>query len=156
MAATPELRTPDAVEVRSGLPTVGSTAFAILLPIVILAAFVLARGGVLLDGPAGLDGSAEHATPSELTAFAAGTIDQALSTGAGIEFEIVQTSTITAREGGPLVEIPDPQDRTKSLGEAQRYVMGTLIERGFMTSAGYWMELIHGPEPGTETTYDLA
>lgn len=130
----------------------------LLLPILLLGTVALARAGSLAPARPNvyvLTGGAGALPAAALTALAAEELERALATGGGgITFEIVQTSTITAIDGGPLVEIPDPTDRTKSLGEAERYVMGTLIERGFATPDGYWMEFLHGPEPGAEVGFD--
>jgi len=127
--------------------------------LVLVIAGLILHGGPVPPQPTAVTllGGAERASTQQLTATAAEELDQALTgAGTGIEFEIVQTSTITARPDGPLVDIPDPTDRAKTLGTAERYVMGTLIERGFATPDGYWMELIHGPAPGAEADYDLA
>ena len=51
---------------------------------------------------------------------------------------------------------PIRADRTKSLGTAEHYALGTLIERGVATADGFWMELLHGPAPGKEATFELA
>lgn len=131
-----------------------------LVPILLIAGVALARAGSLAPARPNLfllTGGAGALPAPALTALAAEELDRALAKGGGgISFEIVQTSTITAVAGGPPVEIPDPTDRTKSLGSAERYVMGTLIERGFATPDGYWMELLHGPEPGAEVGFDVA
>lgn len=66
--------------------------------------------------------------------------------GAGYRFEIVQTSTMRAKAGGPQIEIPDPSDRYKSLGFADSYELGTLIEAGYVTPDGFWMEMRSGPK----------
>jgi hypothetical protein len=132
---------------------------SLVLGLVVIVGLVVVLRGIPPAGPASpivLTAGAEQASTEQLTATAADILATALTTGAGIEFEIVQTSTIVARKDGPLVEIPDPADRTKSLGSAPLYVMGTLVERGFATPDGYWMELIHGPEPGAESEFDVA
>ena len=129
------------------------TIALVLVPFLLVAAVGLARGGLAPTRPnlVALTGGATNLAPPQLTRAAAEVLERALAKGGGgITFEIVQTSTITARRGGPLVEIPDPADRTKSLGAAERYVVGTLIERGVATPDGYWMELLYGPEPGAD------
>lgn len=135
------------------------TIALVLVPFLLVAAVGLARGGLAPTRPnlVALTGGATNLAPPQLTRAAAEVLERALAKGGGgITFEIVQTSTITARRGGPLVEIPDPADRTKSLGAAERYVVGTLIERGVATPDGYWMELLYGPEPGAEVGFDVA
>jgi hypothetical protein len=142
-------------------PARASTVALVLLPILLVGLVALARAGGLHAPPGPptavtLAGGAQAVTTAQLTEAAAEVLTSALTDGAGIEFEIVQTSTISARLDGPPVEIPDPTDRSATLGSAPRYVMGTLIERGLATPDGYWMELLHGPEPGAETDFDVA
>ena len=99
---------------------------------------------------------AETASPTELSSSAAAVLTRALAPGGGgIEFEIVQVSTIAARPGGPLVELPDPIDRRKSLGLAERYSLDTMIQRGFATPDGYWMEMLQGPRAESKEGYTL-
>jgi hypothetical protein len=147
-----------AVTVRSTLAVVPSTLAVLAFGVVVLAAGLVARGAPQLGPPtlAGLTVGARDATPAELTAAAADTLETALTRGPGITFEIVQTAMVVARPGGPLVEIPDPVDPAASMGTAERYALGTLIERGLATPDGFWSELIHGPAPGDEAAYDLA
>jgi hypothetical protein len=90
-------------------------------------------------------------------AFAADTPDQALETaadkveaatakgGSGFTFTVVSRSTLHAREGGPLIEIPDPVDRYKSLGLADRYYVGGSIAEGIVSPAGYYLQMRAGP-----------
>lgn len=128
-----------------------------LLPFVLVGIVTIARLAMPLAGPASqLTAGAEVATPDELKTAAADILARALAPGGGgIEFEIVQSSTIAARPGGPLVAVPDPTDPAKSLGQAERYALGTLVQRGVATPDGFWMEMIRGPEVGAEADYRL-
>lgn len=139
---------------RRGLTHLATLAVGVV--VAILAAWTL-RGGLPVERPTllGLTAGAENATPAQLTDTAAEVLATALSSGTGIEFEIVQTNTITAREGGPLVNIPDPADREKSLGEAEHYVLTPLIGRGIATPAGFWSQIIGGPQAGMVEGYRL-
>jgi hypothetical protein len=65
--------------------------------------------------------------------------------GAGYAFAIVQTSTIKAQPGGPLVNIPDPANGRVIIGQSEEYPYYTLLERGIMTPAGFWSELRSWP-----------
>jgi len=134
------------------------TLAIVLIPILLLAAVAIGRGWIAPVRQAiDLAAGAGLGTPAELAGAAADRITEALAPGgSGVEFEIVQTSTITARQGGPLVEVPHPTDRGKSLGQTDAYLLGTLIQRGFATPDGFWMELLHGPKPGAEADFDLA
>lgn len=51
-------------------------------------------------------------TPSQLKAAAAALFETATGPGGGgVTFEIVQHSSLQARRGGPLIDIPDPATR---------------------------------------------
>jgi hypothetical protein len=85
-------------------------------------------------------------TPSKLKSAAASLVETATAPGGGgLTFEVVQRSTMVAKPDGPKIEIPDPNDRHKSLGFADTYEQGTLIERGAVTPDGFWMEMREGP-----------
>jgi len=128
----------------------------VVLPFVLVGMVTLGR---LLAAPADAtsrtSAGVESATHAELTSAASATLEAALTRGPGITFEIVQTSMVVARPGGPLVDIPDPADRTRSLGQAETYAIGMLIERGQASPDGFWMELLQGPAPGAEAGYRL-
>ena len=101
-------------------------------------------------------GGAPSAEPVALAAAAADLLEQTTAKGGtGYRFEIVQRSTLVAREGGPRISIPDPDDATRTLGEADRYDLGGLVETGFVTAAGFSMEMRTGPADA-EAKVDLA
>lgn len=118
----------------------------------ILVALVI--GAIVIALPRGLPatlavGAPTPASPELALTAAADRLEQKIAKGApGYTFEIVQRSTIRARPGGPRIEIPDPIDRNKSLGFADTYEVGALIERGAVTPAGFTMEMRTGPAPG--------
>ena len=123
-----------------------SISTAILLGAV--GAIVLARSGSLdpylsiglvNPGVAELD-------PAELKSAAADKIEAATAKGgSGYAFEIVQTSTITARPGGPLIDIPDPNDGRVIIGKANEYPYYTMLEQGVVRPNGFWSELRSWP-----------
>lgn len=123
---------------------------AVLLPFALIASVAFARATVAggpSETPVGLNGGAAALTPSQLKAAAADVLDAVTAKGgAGYRFEIVQTSTMRAKAGGPQIEIPDPTDRYKSLGFADSYELGTLVEAGYVTPDGFWMEMRSGPK----------
>jgi hypothetical protein len=101
-------------------------------------------------------GGAPNGTPVDLKTAAAGLLEATTAKGGtGYRFEIVQRSTITARPGGPLVVIPDPVDPYRSLGTADRYYLAGLTESGYVTPAGFAMELRSGPATA-EAAADVA
>lgn len=119
-----------------------------------LSALILARSGVLVAAGVSTVG-ASSLSPAVLLDRAASAIESATAAGgAGYSFEIVQTSTITARPGGPKIDIPDPVDPYKSLGPADTYLFYSLIERGIVTPDGFWSELRVGPQAGEKPDFE--
>lgn len=135
---------------RSGLPELLQLAGTLVVGLVILAGLAVAlRGGPAIAQPAllGLSAGAERLAPDELPIAAADKLEYATKAGgAGYTFEVVQRSTMRAKAGGPQIEIPDPSDRYKSLGFADSYALGTLVEAGYVTPDGFWMEMRSGPK----------
>lgn len=124
-------------------------AVGLIVPLLILGTLFLGRGPA-----ASAQAGATAQEPSARLASAAGILEQATAkSGPGYTFEIIQRSTIHARAGGPRIEIPDPIDRNKSLGFADAYDVGSLIERGAVTPDGFWMEMRTGPAPGKEADW---
>jgi hypothetical protein len=84
--------------------------------------------------------------PAELTATAAALLEGSTRPGGpGYRFEIVQTSTMVAKPGGPQIPIPNATGRgTKEL--ADRYYLHTLLERGVVRPDGFFSEMMAGPQ----------
>ena len=149
------------VRAAHGLVQVGNVTVALALPILFVAALVVLRTGGVSAGSARVTGPVVE-VPSDASArtrltAAASAMETAFGKGGGgITFEIVQTQTMQAKPDGPRIEIPDPADRTRILGYTDTMLIGTLIERGLATPAGFWSELIHGPVPGAEAAFELA
>jgi hypothetical protein len=119
------------------------------VPLAILGLVLFARGPLAGLASASVVGAPAPESPAAALSAAADVLDQRLAKGApGYTFEILQRSTIHARPGGPQIEIPDPNDRHKSLGFADTYEVGALIERGAVTPDGFTMEMRTGPAPG--------
>jgi hypothetical protein len=105
---------------------------------------------------AAVGGGAPGGTPAELKAAAADLLAATTAKGGtGYRFEIVQRSTLKARQGGPRIEIPDPADRGKSLGSVDAYYLNGLVETGYVTPKGFFMEMRTGPV-STDAAADLA
>jgi hypothetical protein len=150
-----------AARVARRLIRIARGALTLALPVVAVAGLVFVRAGGIDAGSARLTGPvvqvATDASAQTRMSAAATVVETAMGMGGGgITFEIVQTQTMHAKAGGPLIEIPDPTDRTKTLGSTDTLPVGTLIQRGFATPAGFWSELIHGPTPGAEAGFDLS
>lgn len=129
------------VRSRSSWPARVRAATTAIVSAGVLAAILVvgfqARGAVTdavapPNGPSTpLGAGAGARTATELKGDAATILEAALAKGgAGVTFEIVQRSTMHAKDGGPKIEIPDPIDRHKTLGLADEYPLGSLIERG--------------------------
>lgn len=129
-------------------------------------ALVLAMAGIALARTAppatvtvpvgAVAGGAPAGTPDELRSAAADLLEAATARGGtGYRFEVVQRSTLVARPGGPQIEVPDPTDRTKSLGLADTYYLIGLVETGYVTPAGFAMEMRAGPA-SPDARVDLA
>jgi len=137
----------------------GRLWLAILIPIVLLASVALVRGGALggrsLGTPFGA-GAAANLSPAELTAAAADKLEAATAKGGtGYTFEIVQTSTMVARPGGPLIPVPDPVTRG-TLRMADRYFLNAVIEQGVVRPDGFWSQMRAGPAEGAKPDWASA
>jgi hypothetical protein len=141
---------------------VGAVRAVIELLVLLLtaAAILVARSGTNLDPylTGGLvDPAVAALSPSQLKSAAADKLEAATSKGgSGYAFEIVQTSTIAARPGGPLVDIPDPANGRVIIGQASEYPYYTLLEHGVVTPAGFWSELRSWPVGAGEPEWDKA
>jgi hypothetical protein len=125
-----------------------------LVPALLLGSvMVLRANGLTTRPPARLNAAATASmSPASLTEAAATALEQATAAGApGYTFDIVQHATLAAHPGGPLIEVPDPLDRTKSLGDAASYALGTYLERGSATPAGFHAEIRRGLDDPTAT-----
>jgi hypothetical protein len=99
-----------------------------------------------IDGNVNSGTGAAALSPGQLKAAGAAALEAAvLPAGSGYTFEIVQRSTMFAKPDGPRIEIPDPEDRYKTLGLTDEYELGSYIERGRVTPDGFWMEMRTGP-----------
>jgi hypothetical protein len=76
--------------------------------------------------------------------------------GSGYAFDIVQTSTMKAKPGGPLIPIPNPENGREIIGEADEYPYYTLLERGVQRPEGFWSELRSWPVSAGEPDFDKA
>jgi hypothetical protein len=94
---------------------------------------------------------------SELMSSAADQLEQATHKGgSGFAFEIAQTSTITAKPGGPLIDIPSPTNAYEIIGQADVYPLNTMLESGVITADGFWSELRAWPVTGGKPDFAKA
>jgi hypothetical protein len=93
----------------------------------------------------------------ELTDQAAHQLELATAKGGqGYRFEVVQTTTMTAKPGGPLIDIPDPTNGRAIIGQATEYPYYVLLEQGLVTPAGFWSELRSWPIGAGEPDFNKA
>ena len=98
--------------------------------------------GPLVPAPVRAGGaSLAISLPSAASALAAATAKG----GSGFSYTVVSRSTVYAKAGGPLIEVPDPADPYKVGGTATSYYAGASIERGIATPEGTWLEMRGGP-----------
>lgn len=120
-----------------------------LVLVLVMAGVALARvapPATLTVPVSAVAGGAPAGTPDALKAAAADLLAATTARGgSGYRFEIVQRSVLTARPGGPQIEVPDPTDRTKTLGLADTYYLIGLVETGYVMPAGFAMEMRAGP-----------
>lgn len=120
---------------------------AVYAPIGVLLASHLAGGpvemGAITTGE-GYSIEAAARTPSERLTEAA-TAFAATAAGAGMTFQVAQSSVLYAKPGGPLIEIPHPTDRYRSLGYTDRYYVGGLIADGGVAGDGFYLLMGQGP-----------
>jgi hypothetical protein len=110
------------------------SAVALLVLLIGAAAIVLVRTGSVAGGtPPSVDHLRTAAADSLETALGAG--------GSGIGFEVTQTNTLHAKEGGPQIEVTAPDDQTKVVGLVDEYQVSTIFSRGAVTPSVFWMEM---------------
>lgn len=132
-----------------GLGSAGTLVLGIILMIAIGLAL---RGGLPTERPTlvALAGGAENATPEQLTGSAADVLDDSTKAGGGgYRFEIIQTSTMVAKPGGPRIPIPDPVTRG-TLRMDDTYFLSAIIEQGVVRSGGFWSQMRAGPAEGAK------
>jgi hypothetical protein len=131
-----------------------------LLVLLVVATFVvLARLGSFdpYDAVGAVNPAVAALSPDELKAAAADTLEAATNKGgSGYAFDIVQTSTITARPGGPLIDVPSPTNAYVIIGQADTYPLNTLLERGIVTDAGFSSEIRAWPVGGGAPQFEKA
>ena len=135
-------------------------AISLVVLLALAGAMVLVRAGGSADPylTAGLINPAVAGlSPAELKSDAADKLQAATGKGgSGYAFEIVQTSTITARPGGPLIDIPDPNNGRIIIGQSDKYPYYTLMEHGVVTPSGFWSELRNWPMGAGEPDWNKA
>lgn len=136
---------------------VGHAVVSIAVAIVLAGAAIASRSGSLDATRVAPVGAEAPVDPALAMTTAATLLEATTAKGApGYTFEILQRSTMHARAGGPQIEIPDPIDPHKSLGLADTYELGSLIERGAVTPAGFTMEMRTGPAVGKPVDWTSA
>ena len=91
-------------------------------------------------------------SPDDLKAGAATKLEQATAKGgSGYAFDVVQTSTIHAKPGGPLIDVPSPTNARQVIGQTDAFPFYTMLETGVVTPEGFWSELrawpVNEPDP---------
>lgn len=139
---------------RASLSAVAGATRAVLGLVVMLAAvaaIALARTGSFdpYSAVGAVNPAVAALSADQLKAAAADKLETVTDKGGGgYAFEIVQTSTITAKPGGPLIDIPSPTNAYEIIGQADEYPLNTMLEAGVVTPDGFWSELRAWPVTG--------
>ncbi len=157
MAGSPGARAPIGATFQERLRP-GRRWLAAIAPLLLLLVLVTWRAGSPGRPVAfSLSGAAENLAPTALLGTAADQMEaRTAKGGAGYTFTIVQRTSIDARPGGPLVEIPDPADRHATLGKTDHYELATYLERGAAAPGGFWLEIRDGPSAGEAPDFEKA
>lgn len=144
-----------------GLAAIAAVVVPILVASVVIGGTALVRAGGLdamtAPTPNAILVGAEALTPNDAKAAAASKLEASTAKGGtGYAFEIVQTSTIKVKAGGPKIDVPDPANPLKTLRQADEYLFYSLAERGIVTPDGFWSELRSGPNPGEKPDFEKA
>ena len=118
-------------------------AIAATAQVAILAA--LLGGALVLRSTSGAGGLPAPAPAAISAAGAAASLTAALADPAGLSFTVVQHTTVHAKPGGPLLDVADPADPRKVIGQTDQLEQGSYIERGGVSADGFWMDLRDGP-----------
>lgn len=110
-----------------------------------LALLAALLGGALLVRSAS-GGALPTPAPAPISAATAATaLTAALADRGGLSFTVVQHTTVHAKPGGPLLDVADPADARKIIGQTDTLEQASYIERGGVSADGFWMELRDGP-----------
>jgi hypothetical protein len=113
--------------------------------VVQLALLAALLGGALLVRRAS-GGALPTPAPAPISAAgAAATLSTALADRGGLSFTVVQHTTVHAKPGGPLIDVADPADARKIIGQTDSLAQASYVERGGISADGFWMELRDGP-----------
>ena len=98
--------------------------------------------------PIALAAPALAGTPDDQLTVAADKLEAAKGdAGAGFTFTVVSRSTVHQRDGGPLVEVPDPADPGGKPDLVSEVYVGGSLADGLVTPDGYFLQLRGGPVP---------
>lgn len=90
-------------------------------------------------------------SPTEQLSAAAAALEAAMAQGgSGLTFEVVQRTTLYAKDGGPQIGVRDPADPATVVAEVDEFYVGAIVSRGAVTADAFWMEMRVGPDK-TET-----
>lgn len=73
--------------------------------------------------------------------------------GSGLTFEVVQSNSVRAKPGGPLIGVRDSADPTRVVAEVDEFSANAIVSQGAVTADAFWMEM--RLSPGTEQAPDF-
>jgi hypothetical protein len=111
-----------------------------------LALLAALLGGAFLVRSASPGALTSSPPPSAISPDAAAiALTAALADRGGLSFTVVQHTTVHSKPGGPLLDVADPADARKVIGQTDTLEQASYIERGGVSSDGFWMEMRDGP-----------
>jgi len=123
-----------------------------LLLVAILAGGVSARLGPAI--PVAYAAIELPGTATDQLARAADALAAAMAEGgSGLTFEVVQSNSVRAKPGGPLIGVRDPADPTRVVAEVEEFSVNAIVSQGAVTADAFWMEM--RLSPGTEQAPDF-
>lgn len=142
-------RSPAGARLRSGAARAAGALFVIgvlapLVGLVVLQAQALTPPALPVD--VGAKPTTAPPAAKELIGKAADALSAAVGPGgSGFRFQVVARSTLNAKQGGPLIDIPHPTERDKTLGVTDEYYLGASLAEGLVVPAGFWLQMREGP-----------
>jgi hypothetical protein len=97
-----------------------------------------------------------RAYPAPLLAAADALAAATSPTGQGYRFDVTQRQVVYARPGGSLIPVADPANPQSVLRRVDHEYVNTVLARGSVANAAFWMEMRFGPDETTAPDYDAA
>lgn len=106
---------------------------------------------------AALAGAGGSLTPAGRLSAAGQVLTGAMNSGgAGFSFFAIQRTTEYAKTGGQQINVVDPADGRTVLGTTSQLFVGAMMSQGFVSPAGYFMDMRVGDSKSTTASFATA